>query len=177
MTLEAILEIAATGYPDPDIFRTAAKLNEDVGDTLALFLAREIRDTYDADASNKEQITEALRALCVAERDVKSVIKAFNDKWDSMDALNWDDVYATTSKEDAKLIDRISLRAFGDFDAYDALSGSMDLRAVHYREPLDLQKLLSAPQDTFAHDIFGICNNINRGTGRLMNCFSPRCTK
>lgn len=81
MTLEAILEIAATGYPDPDIFRTAAKLNEDVGDTLALFLAREIRDTYDEATSDEQQLAEAALAVEKAGTDISEVEQALHEKF------------------------------------------------------------------------------------------------
>lgn len=40
--------------------------------------------------------------------------------------------------------------------------------------PLDLVELLAADDLNFAHDVFGIHRHINRDTGKLENCFSPR---
>lgn len=80
----------------------------------------------------------------------------------------------------AKLIDALAGRAarmaeeFG-FE-YDRVSAMMDLRACHANGcPLDLAKLTAADDVTFAHDVFGIRRHMNRKTGRLMDCFVPRC--
>lgn len=42
---------------------------------------------------------------------------------------------------------------------------------------LDLDRLLSFPDEDFAHDIAGIINHLNRITGELEDCFVPRCEK
>jgi hypothetical protein len=53
----------------------------------------------------------------------------------------------------------------------------MDITVVHLNSvQLDLEKLLTAPPVTFAHDICGIVNNLDRKTGELLNCFLPKCT-
>lgn len=53
----------------------------------------------------------------------------------------------------------------------------MDLEACHCTGcPLDLQKLLDAPDSDFGHDIFGIRRHMDRSTGELRDCFLPRCT-
>lgn len=39
---------------------------------------------------------------------------------------------------------------------------------------LDLEKLLSADDFNFGHDIAGIHNHLNRETKKLDNCFLPR---
>lgn len=39
---------------------------------------------------------------------------------------------------------------------------------------LDLEKLLSADDFNFGHDIAGIHNHLNRETQKLDNCFLPR---
>lgn len=58
---------------------------------------------------------------------------------------------------------------------YAVLDAEMDLAAcVANGCPLRLADLLKADDANFAHDTFGIRANLNRDTGRLENCFSPR---
>ena len=54
------------------------------------------------------------------------------------------------------------------------LSVMMDIEACHNGNPLMLAELLNADVWDFAHDVFGIQENIDRTTGKLMNCFVPR---
>jgi hypothetical protein len=59
---------------------------------------------------------------------------------------------------------------------YDMLDAEMDVTACHCNGcPLDLQKLLDAPDSDFGHDVFGIRRFINRETGEIGGCFLPRC--
>lgn len=54
----------------------------------------------------------------------------------------------------------------------------MDLEATNCNGcPLNFQKLLDFPDFDFNHDIAGIRRHIDRSTGRLGDCFSPRCSK
>jgi hypothetical protein len=54
----------------------------------------------------------------------------------------------------------------------------MDLTACHANDtPLNLDLLLSFPDGDFGHDVFGIRRHINRQTGRLGDCFLPRCAR
>ena len=54
----------------------------------------------------------------------------------------------------------------------------MDLTATHANGcPLDLEKFLGAPDFDFLHDVFGIQDHIDRRTGKLLNCFLPRCAR
>ncbi len=53
----------------------------------------------------------------------------------------------------------------------------MDIEAAHGSCPLDLEKLLTAPDFDFAHDVVGIRAHINRQDGTLGDCFLPRCAK
>jgi len=54
---------------------------------------------------------------------------------------------------------------------------TMDLVACHMNgNPLDLQRLLDAPAPDFWHDMHGIRRHIDRETGVLGDCFSPRCS-
>jgi hypothetical protein len=52
----------------------------------------------------------------------------------------------------------------------------MDLTACHANGcPMDFETLLSAPDADFVHDVGGIHRYIDRTTGRLGDCFVPRC--
>lgn len=58
---------------------------------------------------------------------------------------------------------------------FDKMNIIMDLTACHANgNPLKLKELLDADDFSFIHDVFGIERHINRNTGRLENCFSPR---
>ena len=56
------------------------KLLEPHGDTLAEFVAGELQDTFDADATTEDQILEAQRALGVAVCELKTVWLALQEK-------------------------------------------------------------------------------------------------
>lgn len=95
-----------------------------------------------------------------------------------MKRLNW-----TATKEETESIDKIAHRAAklaneltgGDWKMFDFL---MDIQACHLNGcPLDLDLLLSFPNFDFSHDVFGIRKHINRNTGKLENCFKPRCAQ
>ena len=53
----------------------------------------------------------------------------------------------------------------------------MDVSACHISNPLKLTDLLVADNSNFSHDVFGIRKYINRETGELTECFSPRYSK
>lgn len=91
--------------------------------------------------------------------------------------INW-----THSKETMELEGKIAKRAVlmaKEFDIqYDQMTAVMDIDACHSNgNPLRLAELLAADRANFAHDIFGIRQNINRKTGKLENCFVPRYSK
>lgn len=57
----------------------------------------------------------------------------------------------------------------------DKLSLTMDMTACHLNgNPLRLDDLINADDFNFCHDVFGIERHMDRGTGRLLNCFRPR---
>ncbi len=79
------------------------------------------------------------------------------------------------TKAEAVTIGRIVRRAAA-FHPDDAMTISMDVTACHANGcPLDLEKLLDAPDFDFAHDVMGIRRHIDRKTGKLGGCFVPRC--
>lgn len=61
---------------------------------------------------------------------------------------------------------------------YKMMDASMDIEAAHCNgNPLRLADLLEADDFNFAHDVFGIRRHIDRETGKLGDCFSPRYTE
>lgn len=51
----------------------------------------------------------------------------------------------------------------------------MDISAVHASgNPLRLDEMLAADDFNFFHDVSGICNCLDRQTGKLTRGFSPR---
>lgn len=51
----------------------------------------------------------------------------------------------------------------------------MDLSMVHLSgNKLRLEELLAADDMNFIHDVAGINRHLDRETGKLMDCFSPR---
>lgn len=57
----------------------------------------------------------------------------------------------------------------------DRMSMHMDVSAVHANgNPLRLADLLNADDFNFAHDMSGICNCLDRSTGKLTKNFRPR---
>ena len=83
--------------------------------------------------------------------------------------INWN-----TTREIYDRITKIAQRAHPSLD-YQTLH--MDLTAVHLNgNPLDLDKLLNSAFIDFDHDVCGITNKIDRETGKLRDCFVPRCS-
>ncbi len=82
-----------------------------------------------------------------------------------------------TTKKDYLLISKIVKRGIELAKKYDAMTMNMDVTAVHANgTELDLDKFLKFDDFNFSHDLFGIRDHINRETGKLENCFSPRCS-
>ncbi len=85
----------------------------------------------------------------------------------------------TATKEESEIIRKIVARVEGLGNRpFDATTTWMDIEACHSNGcPLDLEKLLNAPDFDFSHDVYGIEHHINRRTGALEGCFLPRCSK
>jgi hypothetical protein len=87
------------------------------------------------------------------------------------------------SKTEYRLLARIAARAVElaksmGWHNTDFVEIEMDLTACHCNGcPLDLEKLLSASDGDFGHDLFGIRQHIDRKTGELRDCFLPRCSE
>jgi len=81
--LNELINIVSAAYPDGliaveywDFKRECPRRNTKGGDTLALFIALEIKDTYDSDATGEEQLETALRAIARARGDLDAVSAA-----------------------------------------------------------------------------------------------------
>jgi hypothetical protein len=84
-----------------------------------------------------------------------------------------------TNKRDLELIRAITERAMALAEQAGAprekISIMMDISACHANgNRLRLDDLLTADDFNFAHDVFGIERHMDRETGKLTDCFSPR---
>ena len=72
-----------------------------------------------------------------------------------------------------KIADRVASMPGGE--TLDRVSLMMDIEACHSNGcKLKLQELLEADYSNFMHDINGIQRHMDRKTGELLDCFSPR---
>jgi len=89
-------------------------------------------------------------------------------------SIKWEKV----TKSDLNIIHEIAKRAvdIAEKGGYkiDYMTMEMDITACHISNPLRLNELLSANNGDFGHDVFGIRKYIDRDTGKLKDCFSPR---
>jgi hypothetical protein len=88
--------------------------------------------------------------------------------------INW-----TVSALDFAVIVQIAERAVALAqrfrEPYPQRLAVMDLQACHANGcPLDLEGLLTAQDGDFGHDVFGIRRYLDRETGKLQECFTPR---
>ena len=85
MTLNQLICRAASVYPDAAVLEyfdlEHEELVEDAegGDTLALFIAQELADTYDPDSSDGEQVASAVRTIQRAADELGAVAHALSD--------------------------------------------------------------------------------------------------
>ncbi len=82
MTLNQLICSAASVYPEAFILEywdkeaSEPRENRMGGDTLAQFIAQEIHDTYDVNASDAQQIAGAVKAMQTAADDLQKVADA-----------------------------------------------------------------------------------------------------
>ena len=85
MTLNQLVCRAASVYPDSyvlqywDMARQAPKPNPLGGDTLAQFIAFELAETFDPEASDGEQIATAVKVMQTASVNLQAVAQALSD--------------------------------------------------------------------------------------------------
>ena len=95
--------------------------------------------------------------------------KPINFKAERADVLKISAICDRTEKLAAKLNIRLPIP--------DRLTLHMDITACHLNgNPLRLDELLAADDANFGHDVFGIVRYMDRETGKLTDCFSPRFT-
>jgi len=80
MTLNHLIKTASKGYPD-DLVEMIHAGNDGrdppmVADGLASFVATEIKETFDEDASNKEQLDTAIGVVHKAIEDLEGVLNS-----------------------------------------------------------------------------------------------------
>ena len=86
MTKNELIECAASGYPDAyilnywDLENSCPRQNPEAGDTLAEFIARELQDNYDQDASDAEQIATAVSVIQAAVDELQDVSHTLSDR-------------------------------------------------------------------------------------------------
>lgn len=75
----------------------------------------------------------------------------------------------------SKIVDRAWAIGWLRRSYHQRMDMHMDVTAVHANgNPLRLDDLLNADDFNFAHDMSGICNCLDRDTGKLTKGFSPR---
>lgn len=77
MTLEKLIAIADEAYPDGLV--GAAAEDMEVGDTLAEFIVRELRDSFDPKLTSADQLAEAVRVMNTATQELESVEAALRE--------------------------------------------------------------------------------------------------
>ena len=90
--------------------------------------------------------------------------------------------FGATTKEDFATIRRIVNRAAAIAAhlgiTLNKMSLMMDIEAAHNGDcPLDLERWLASDDVNFTHDVGGIIKHMDRETGKLGGCFSPRYAK
>jgi len=76
-TLKALIKIINDAYPsDWDDVMDAFLDENNSGDTLALFIAREVTDTFPVKGTNIEKLTTAYNAMMKAEEQIRTVVAA-----------------------------------------------------------------------------------------------------
>lgn len=79
MTLEQIIAIVNDVYDDGLVGLYHDEPTGDHGDTLAKFIAIELRETYEAEATDSEQLWEAQRVMLSAYEELGKVVDAFEN--------------------------------------------------------------------------------------------------
>ena len=84
MTLNQLVCRAAMAYPEAAIIdcwdtQREKPKKHDGGDTLALFVARELKDTFDPAADDATQVATAVRAIQTAVDELQGVAHALSD--------------------------------------------------------------------------------------------------
>lgn len=80
MTLGKLINIIDEAYSGELLVKSYFEDPEGpYGDGLAKFIAHEVKETYDPEATTEEQIQEALRCMSSARNQLSDVIKALSE--------------------------------------------------------------------------------------------------
>ena len=83
MRLVNLLNLASIGYRDGDLDSffdsDTGEYIDNTGDTLAMFIVRELHSTFLPDTEDQAQLEEAIRAMTVGKGELESVIKALTE--------------------------------------------------------------------------------------------------
>jgi hypothetical protein len=106
-------------------------------------------------------------------------LRAFDGEWQMARKSKLDTVSFRCSEADSKVIRAIARRARELYLANkvdrDLQDIEMDVTATHCNgNPLRLADLLAADDFNFMHDVSKIARHLDRETGKLTDCFSPR---
>jgi hypothetical protein len=87
MTLAELVAIADKGYPDGVIlraFNAEQGLSEekvaDIGDTLAVYIAKDLTETFEPDATDMRQLEIAISTLTTAKNEVSGAMSALSNR-------------------------------------------------------------------------------------------------
>jgi len=95
MTKKQILRIADLAYSEERAVEMSISEGAACGDTLALFIARELSDVYDRKAGTRGQIEEARRAMHAAEIELGRVVGALEDALHAAGDGRWSEFHAS----------------------------------------------------------------------------------
>jgi hypothetical protein len=89
VSINELIAIVSKSYPDncvQDVYRNEYE-NADilVGDTLAVFIARELHETFDPDASDRDQLETAQRKIETAMHELRGVVLGIADELAKME--------------------------------------------------------------------------------------------
>ena len=73
MKLDELIQIASSGYPD-DLVMTHYMAGVDVFDGLAKFIETELKETYDASSTTKQQLNIAIDKITAAIGELEDVL-------------------------------------------------------------------------------------------------------
>ena len=81
------------------------------------------------------------------------------------------------SKEEYALCNQIAERSVKEC-GFDKCTAYMDITICHSEaREMNLEELLNASLEDFAHDVFGINQHLDHDTHKLTDCFLPRYAK
>ena len=82
MILDELIEMASEGYPDGytlQCWDSKKQQSKEAGDTLALFIVRELQDFFCPSVSDIESIHAAIKAMVKARNEVDGVVVALTE--------------------------------------------------------------------------------------------------